>query len=598
MATLFFRWGCNSIVKILLLVKCIISEGRILTIEEFGALPDSQIPTEKERIIHSEFLHSSSTTNDFPITENYRCKVHGHSLFQDSEKLIHQAILNTDAYNQALDAANRGDVIQLVENQSYSFMGGINGVNLEGLTLDFAGYSRFIYSREHWPMRDWSGGSEWKGRKEYVPCIDLKDSIDMVITCSAKEKAIVEVDYQTNEIYVNPESGSGGIIDGHGKKWWDAAISGVIDVESRPRLIYIRSSMNITVENVSLVNSPYWTFTLEAIHAEVHHVNILIDRNYQRQKLINNTVFKGEDSINTLTVDDLESQPCNGSECSSKTRKLRHQLEYKKFHFPDIPEWLLQPQNLNTDGFDLIGEDINIHDCIVLNDDDSVAIKPPINDRKGYVRNGTKSYKCTQNIKVENMVLTGFGASIGSVGPHETRPCVDNVVFKNISMPGTGKGIYIKSNKSDCNGKVSSSITNILYDSIHIKDPFWWPIWIGPQQQHEPHQYLDGACSLQYPIDGSICPTQGCTKFENITLRNVFIEDPMLSPGVILGNSSNPMKNILFDNVTMTVPLNHYLTHGRLPFHEKSFPYAGKYQCENVVNGICKNCNPVPDCFV
>jgi hypothetical protein len=41
---------------------------------------------------------------------------------------------------------------------------------------------------------------------------------------------------------------------------------------------------------------------------------------------------------------------------------------------------------------------------------------------------------------------TGFGASIGSVGPHADVNCVRNITFRNISMPGTGKGIYVKSN--------------------------------------------------------------------------------------------------------------------------------------------------------
>ena len=131
---------------------------------------------------------------------------------------------------------------------------------------------------------------------------------------------------------------------------------------------------------------------------------------------------------------------------------------------------------------------------------------------------------------------------------------------------------------------------------MHIKQPVWWPIWIGPQQQHEPHKSLGGRCSLDYPLDSTVCPTQGCTNFENITLKDILIEDPLLSPGVILGNASNPMKNILFENVTMTVPMKHFLAHGRLPFHDKRFPFGGTYQCENVV-GTCKGCNPVPNCF-
>ncbi len=56
---------------------------------------------------------------------------------------------------------------------------------------------------------------------------------------------------------------------------------------------------------------------------------------------------------------------------------------------------------------------------------------------------------------IENMILSGFGASIGSVPPNTNHNCVNNITFKNISMPHTGKGIYIKSNPSCGPGKTS-----------------------------------------------------------------------------------------------------------------------------------------------
>ena len=124
----------------------------------------------------------------------------------------------------------------------------------------------------------------------------------------------------------------------------------------------------------------------------------------------------------------------------------------------------------------------------------------------------------------------------------------------------------------------------------------WWSIWIGPQAQHEPHEDLGGACPLEYPIGNTPCRTQGCATFENITLKDVFIEDPLTSPGVILGNSTNPMKNIVFENVTMKVPLRNMAFHGRLPFHQKHFPYSGIFQCENAI-GTCKGCSPMPGCL-
>mmetsp|Transcript_2305 Transcript_2305/g.3533 ORF Transcript_2305/g.3533 Transcript_2305/m.3533 type:complete len:584 (+) Transcript_2305:61-1812(+) len=564
-----------------------ISQSRVITIEEFGGKPDSQISTDNEPIHHPEFLHSSLKNNPSPYDLS---RIKHHRAKANDDDLIEQAVENTNAYNLALKAAYPGDRILLLENESYTFIGGIQGINLRNIVLDFAGYTRFIYDLDNWPTRSYTGGSQDKKETEFVPAIDILDCSGIIITCSSKNKPIVSVDWEKNEIYIEPESGSGGMIDGHGKKWWDSAILGDIEVESRPRLIDVRGSMNITVEYVTLVNSPYWTLTLEAIGGEVHHVNVMVDRNYQRQ-LINNTMvdyfWKERESLNRRGDGDYVQE----------ARQLRKGKPSLNFHFPDIlPDWVLQPQNLNTDGIDPIGQDIYIHDCIVLNDDDSVAVKPPRNGRHGSVMNGTIPYKCTSNITIENMVLTGFGASVGSVGAMDSHPCVDNVRFKNIKMPGTGKGIYIKSNKSNCNGNVSSSITNIVYDDVYIKQPVWWPIWIGPQQQHEPHNALGGDCALDYPIGSITCPTQGCSTFENITLRNIVIEDPLLSPGVILGNSSNPMKNIAFENVTMTVPYKYYLTHGRLPFHTKWFPFTGRYKCQHT-QGTCKDCNPVPDCF-
>ena len=341
---------------------------------------------------------------------------------------------NTAAFNQALIFAEKGDIVRLIENESYTFLGGILGQNLDGIIIDFAGYCRFIHSIDHWPYDRTSS--------QFQPAFHIKDSTNVLLTSSASKKAVVSIDYEENEIFLDPDGGAGGIIDGFGKKWWNDALAGTIPVESRPRLIYIESSMNIVVESLTLINSPYWTLTIETLGGEVRNVNVLVDRDYQREIRNQTAVVKGVDK-------------------SGDMLSIRSKLG--KFHFPDlIPQWILGPLSLNTDGIDPIGTNIWIHDCIVLNDDDSVAVKPPLNNRKGYVLNKTIAYECTQDIMIENMILSGFGASVGSVEPTTYHACVDGITFRNISMPGTGKGIYIKSNKSDCQGNVSSQITNIL----------------------------------------------------------------------------------------------------------------------------------------
>ena len=68
------------------------------------------------------------------------------------------------------------------------------------------------------------------------------------------------------------------------------------------------------------------------------------------------------------------------------------------------------------------------------------------------------------------------------------------------------------------------------------------------------------------------CPTQGCATFRNITLRRVTIDDPLLSPGVILGNATNPMAAVVLDDVAVRYPSTSL--RGR-------FPWGRRFRCEH-----------------
>ena len=59
----------------------------------------------------------------------------------------------------------------------------------------------------------------------------------------------------------------------------------------------------------------------------------------------------------------------------------------------------LEPEDLNTDGIDPSGRDVWIHDCYILNDDDSIAVKP--SDGNSNVS------ACSQAMVIEDMVMTG-----------------------------------------------------------------------------------------------------------------------------------------------------------------------------------------------
>ena len=90
----------------------------------------------------------------------------------------------------------------------------------------------------------------------------------------------------------------------------------------------------------------------------------------------------------------------------------------------------------------------------------------------------------------------------------------------------------------------------MLYENVYISNPKWYPIWIGPQQQHEPHTDLGDECSLAYPLVDH-CPTVPCVTFDDIRLVNVSVENPAMGKiaGVVLGNESNPIANLRFENV-------------------------------------------------
>jgi hypothetical protein len=77
----------------------------------------------------------------------------------------------------------------------------------------------------------------------------------------------------------------------------------------------------------------------------------------------------------------------------------------------------------------------------------------------------------------------------------------------------------------------------------------------------------------------------GFQTWRNITLRNVQINNPVFSPGVLFGNTTNPMQNIVFDNVVVKKP--------------GWFPFGTNYYCpQGGIHGVVSGeTQPIPTCF-
>ena len=275
-------------------------------------------------------------------------------------------------------------------------------------TIIFDGNLEFQPDFDSWPL------DPNQKNEKYMDCISFRDSIDVAFTSS-----------------------STGVLNGGGREWWNKMIAGTLppnNKDSRPKLFHVTNSADVLIERLQFINSPSWNLVVSAVRAEIRLVEVTIDRDYQRELKSKNLKGDAKDKVKEWLVDKVTGL---------------------------IPDWMLQPEDLNTDGIDPSGIDFYIHDIKIYNDDDSIAVKPSQSGEVGI--DGTE-YDCTQNMLLENMELVGFGASIGSVPPTIGRKCVDGITMRNVTMPGTGKGIYIKSNGNDCLDGKTSQLTNLLFE--------------------------------------------------------------------------------------------------------------------------------------
>ena len=319
-------------------------------------------------------------------------------------------------------------------------------------------------------------------------------------------------------------SAGAGMVDGNGAAWW-GYLNYLRYAEDRPKLLTIQNATDVLVERWHFRQSAYHTF-----HADdVARVEI-------RFCSIDNRV----NAADSHSVENLAA--------------------------------------LNTDGFDVQGRDIHIHHTSVWNQDDCFTIVPT-NSNTGV------NARCTENILVEHVNASGLGLTVGSISASTHHSCIRNVTFRHATMHHTYKGIYMKVDNHVTNPNATAEITNILYENITMEEPEQVPIWIGPAQEAD----SKNACSLAWPeLPGSKCPPPIPTvDWTNVTLRNIRVVGAKVSPGIIFGNSENPMRGLVFDNVVFD------------PVDPKARPWKEQfYYCKGVDRGVATHGTmPVPPCF-
>ena len=192
------------------------------------------------------------------------------------------------------------------------------------------------------------------------------------------------------------------------------------------------------------------------------------------------------------------------------------------------------------DGIDVSGVDIEVRDVHVLNADDSVCVKPSggaAEDR----------FACTERVRVANATLIGVGASIGSVVPTDGAPaCVRGVAFSRVAMPGTLKGIHVKTDEGDGGARASAVVEDVLFEDVTVDDAAWWAVWLGPQQEEDVNKRT--ACRFSYPRRrpaANDCLAARGVALRNLTLRRVRVSRSAAHggeryAGFVLGNLALP----------------------------------------------------------
>jgi polygalacturonase len=217
----------------------------------------------------------------------------------------------------------------------------------------------------------------------------------------------------------------------------------------------------------------------------------------------------------------------------------------------------------NTDGFDFARcTNVHVHDSSVWNQDDCFDVKDG-----------------TSNVLIERVNASGVGLTIGSIAS-----TVRNITFRNAYMHHTMKGIYLKF-------RGAGLVQDVTYENIVMDQPEQWAIWIGPAQQCDGCSVTElcstkgGPCSICWPtVPGTHCNAPKNAQYDRITLRNITINSPKKSAGVLIADVGTPMKNVVFDNVVVNNPA------------EKPWGKDG-YLCENVDGVATGSTSPVPPCF-
>jgi len=390
--------------------------------------------------------------------------------FYNSNIVVKFSHKNTEILNNIFNKIEDNSEIIIGQNEfdRYPVRGGIVVDNTKNLLINIKGILDFgacdfsknvYYSNSNCALKkiNYPGFSIFPSKSKVKSMIYVSNFYNLTITSTNKKGKII----------------------GGGDQWYGFLTGAYLgdSMDTKPILLNGRDGTNylFTMNNLGFYQPPYWTIYLKVDNVHIHNIKV-VAHSYEYNKIYEN--FFNDKKV---------------------TNKLLSAI--KAF---------------NTDGIDISGNNVYIHDCTIHVGDDCIAVK-----------NG-------ENWLVENIVASGLGMSIGSVGTGV------NIVFRNIEMTNTIRGVFVKTNTE-----------NVIFENFIIKKALIFPIWIGPA-----YQGFNNDCPLSWPFVSTkvtsiisyifftdlnqisnLC-MPSFESYGDIMLRNITVHESVTTPIVIIANNN------------------------------------------------------------
>lgn len=153
-------------------------------------------------------------------------------------------------------------------------------------------------------------------------------------------------------------------------------------------------------------------------------------------------------------------------------------------------------------------------------------------------------------VSLEGINASGLGFSIASSNGR-----VSDVSIRNSRLYRSMKGLILSIYKGTDSESSAGQIENVHVENLTMESIVQWPLWFGPAQLATQDFACEGnPCSVCWPQwSNASCNLVPNSRINNITLRNLQINNPRLANGVFLSDGQDSvLDNILFENVRVT----------------------------------------------